>query len=277
MNKTIRQQYRKNSKKSLCKSKTAKKCKKIKGCKHVSGKKRSFCRKIKNKRYNKTKKFKGGEQICSPTNLDPCTDAALIGINQKKNNSKEIEDAVWDDIIKRTKEHELAAAAKRNRRRNQKKGMEDKDKLNKDKREQLLADQKARLEQEKQARKERLERLERLKNLTNSNSTETESECSTTNSSSCTSKELSKINQNNEKTKSNSTKTHIPFPPEQECSPTNLDVCTTDKLEDIMMNPDIPTVIQSEAQKLLVKNLNFPPLTIIRGDNEKYRYRHNNY
>ena len=60
MNKTIRQQYRKNSKKSLCKSKTAKKCKKIKGCKHVSGKKRSFCRKIKNKRYNKTKKIKIG-------------------------------------------------------------------------------------------------------------------------------------------------------------------------------------------------------------------------
>lgn len=60
MNKTIRQQYRKNSKKSLCKSKTAKKCKKIKGCKHVSGKKRSFCRKIKNKRYNKTKKIQGG-------------------------------------------------------------------------------------------------------------------------------------------------------------------------------------------------------------------------
>jgi hypothetical protein len=96
MNKTIRQQYRKNSKKSLCKSKTAKKCKKIKGCKHVSGKKRSFCRKIKNKRYNKTKKFKGGEQICSPTNFnfDPCTDADLILISRNTNNSKEIADAV---------------------------------------------------------------------------------------------------------------------------------------------------------------------------------------
>lgn len=87
MNKTIRQQYRKNSKKSLCKSKTAKKCKKIKGCKHVSGKKRSFCRKIKNKRYNKTKKFKGGEQICSPTNLDPCKDEVLKCIMK---NSEEI-------------------------------------------------------------------------------------------------------------------------------------------------------------------------------------------
>ena len=190
MNKTIRQQYRKNSKKSLCKSKTAKKCKKIKGCKHVSGKKRSFCRKIKNKRYNKTKKFKGGEQICSPTNLDPCTDAALIRINQNKNNPPEIEDAVWKAITDRTKKHELAAAAERNRRRNQKKGMEDKDKLNKDKREQLLADQKARLEREKQAL------AARLKNLTNSNSTETESECSPTNLSSCTFDESYDINQN---------------------------------------------------------------------------------
>jgi hypothetical protein len=183
MNKTIRQQYRKNSKKSLCKSKTAKKCKKIKGCKHVSGKKRSFCRKIKNKRYNKTKKFKGGEQICSPTNLDPCTDAALIGINQKKNNSKEIEDAVWDEIIKRTKEHEHATAAIKDRRRYQLEGMEYKNDQNDAKRKRQIASQAKRLEQEKLALAER-------QNLTKSNSTKSESECSTTNLGSCTDDEL---------------------------------------------------------------------------------------
>ena len=52
--------YKINSKKSLCKSKKEKKCKKIKGCKMAKGPKKTFCRKIKNKKYNKTKKTKGG-------------------------------------------------------------------------------------------------------------------------------------------------------------------------------------------------------------------------
>ena len=43
--------YRLNSKKSLCKSKTATKCKRIKGCKFTNGKTRKLCRKIKNKSY----------------------------------------------------------------------------------------------------------------------------------------------------------------------------------------------------------------------------------
>jgi len=59
MPKTLK--YRINSKKSLCKSKKEKKCKKIKGCKMAKGPKKTFCRKIKNKKYNKTKKTKGGE------------------------------------------------------------------------------------------------------------------------------------------------------------------------------------------------------------------------
>jgi len=208
MNKTIRQQYRKNSKKSLCKSKTAKKCKKIKGCKHVSGKKRSFCRKIKNKRYNKTKKFKGGEQICSPTNLDPCTDAALIDINQNPNNSKEIEDAVWDEIIKRTKEHELAAAAIRDRRSDQLNGIKYKNDQNDAKRKRQIASQAKRLEQEK------LALAERLKNLT----------------------------------KSNSTETHLPFQSESDCSTTNLGSCTDDELYDIAKDNKNSDEVRKDAR-----------------------------
>ena len=52
--------YRINSKKSLCKSKKEKKCKKIKGCKMAKGPKKTFCRKIKNKKYGKTIKKRGG-------------------------------------------------------------------------------------------------------------------------------------------------------------------------------------------------------------------------
>jgi len=60
MSKTLRKEYKTNSKKSLCKSKKEKKCKKIKGCKMTKGPKKTFCRKIKNKKYRKTVK-KGGE------------------------------------------------------------------------------------------------------------------------------------------------------------------------------------------------------------------------
>tara|TARA_Y100000816_G_scaffold291906_1_gene284917 strand:- start:12060 stop:12749 length:690 start_codon:yes stop_codon:yes gene_type:complete len=60
MSKTLRKEYKTNSKKSLCKSKKEKKCKKIKGCKMTKGKKKTFCRKIRNKKYNKTQKTKGG-------------------------------------------------------------------------------------------------------------------------------------------------------------------------------------------------------------------------
>ena len=60
MSKTVKKEYKANSKKSLCKSKKEKKCKKIKGCKMTKGPKKTFCRKIRNKKYNKTKKTKGG-------------------------------------------------------------------------------------------------------------------------------------------------------------------------------------------------------------------------
>lgn len=60
MSKTLRKEYKANSKKSLCKSKKEKKCKKIKGCKMTKGSKKTFCRKIKNKKYRKTVK-RGGE------------------------------------------------------------------------------------------------------------------------------------------------------------------------------------------------------------------------
>ena len=59
MSKTVKKEYKANSKKSLCKSKKEKKCKKIKGCKMTKGPKKTFCRKIRNKKYNKTKKTKG--------------------------------------------------------------------------------------------------------------------------------------------------------------------------------------------------------------------------
>lgn len=54
-NKTIRKLYKNNSKRSLCKSKDPKKCIKIKGCKTAKGKKRTICRKIKNKSYKSKK------------------------------------------------------------------------------------------------------------------------------------------------------------------------------------------------------------------------------
>lgn len=61
--------YRINSKKSLCKSKKEKKCKKIKGCKMAKGPKKTFCRKIKNKKYGKTKKKRGGVSLGVVANM----------------------------------------------------------------------------------------------------------------------------------------------------------------------------------------------------------------
>ena len=61
--------YRINSKKSLCKSKKEKKCKKIKGCKMARGPKKTFCRKIKNKKYGKTKKKRGGVSLGVVANM----------------------------------------------------------------------------------------------------------------------------------------------------------------------------------------------------------------
>ena len=53
---SVRKAYKKNSKKSLCKSKTEKKCNRLKGCKYAKrGTKRNFCRKAKNKSYRKKK------------------------------------------------------------------------------------------------------------------------------------------------------------------------------------------------------------------------------
>ena len=69
MSKTIKKEYRANSKKSLCKSKKEKKCKKIKGCKMTKGTKKSFCRKIRNKKYNKTKKTIGGFTVGDAVNM----------------------------------------------------------------------------------------------------------------------------------------------------------------------------------------------------------------
>tara|TARA_B100000035_G_C20938704_1_gene526459 strand:- start:190 stop:885 length:696 start_codon:yes stop_codon:yes gene_type:complete len=61
--------YRINSKKSLCKSKKEKKCKKIKGCKMARGPKKTFCRKIKNKKYGKTMKKRGGTSLGDVANI----------------------------------------------------------------------------------------------------------------------------------------------------------------------------------------------------------------
>ena len=69
MSKTVKREYRANSKKSLCKSKKEKKCKKIKGCKMTKGTKKSFCRKIRNKKYNKTKKTIGGFTVGDAVNM----------------------------------------------------------------------------------------------------------------------------------------------------------------------------------------------------------------
>ena len=68
--------YRINSKKSLCKSKKEKKCKKIKGCKMARGPKKTFCRKIKNKKYGKTMKKRGGIGIPSIENMQKMKEAA---------------------------------------------------------------------------------------------------------------------------------------------------------------------------------------------------------
>ncbi len=61
--------YRINSKKSLCKSKKEKKCKKIKGCKMARGPKKTFCRKIKNKKYGKTMKKRGGMSLSNMASM----------------------------------------------------------------------------------------------------------------------------------------------------------------------------------------------------------------
>ena len=68
MSKTLKREYKANSKKSLCKSKKEKKCKKIKGCKMSKGPKKTFCRKIKNKKYRKTVK-KGGFTVGDAVNM----------------------------------------------------------------------------------------------------------------------------------------------------------------------------------------------------------------
>ena len=69
--------YRINSKKSLCKSKKEKKCKKIKGCKMARGPKKTFCRKIKNKKYGKTMKKRGGIGIPSMENVASMANMAV--------------------------------------------------------------------------------------------------------------------------------------------------------------------------------------------------------
>ena len=63
MNKTIRQQYRKNSKKSLCKSKTAKKCKKLRAANTFRVKNVVFVVKSKIKDIIKLRKFKEDIEI----------------------------------------------------------------------------------------------------------------------------------------------------------------------------------------------------------------------
>ena len=68
--------YRINSKKSLCKSKKEKKCKKIKGCKMARGPKKTFCRKIKNKKYGKTMKKRGGMSLSNMANKASAASAA---------------------------------------------------------------------------------------------------------------------------------------------------------------------------------------------------------
>tara|TARA_X000000950_G_C13741840_1_gene588830 strand:+ start:189 stop:896 length:708 start_codon:yes stop_codon:yes gene_type:complete len=70
--------YRINSKKSLCKSKKEKKCKKIKGCKMARGPKKTFCRKIKNKKYGKTMKKRGGIGIPSMENMKKAAKASAV-------------------------------------------------------------------------------------------------------------------------------------------------------------------------------------------------------
>ena len=70
--------YRINSKKSLCKSKKEKKCKKIKGCKMARGPKKTFCRKIKNKKYGKTMKKRGGIGIPSMENMKEAAKASAM-------------------------------------------------------------------------------------------------------------------------------------------------------------------------------------------------------
>ena len=86
-------------------------------------------------------------------------------------------------INKRIKEHKLATAAIKDRRWYQLEGMEYKNDQNDAKRKRQIASQAKRLEQEKLALAER-------QNLTKSNSTKSESECSTTNLGSCTDDEL---------------------------------------------------------------------------------------
>lgn len=83
--------YRINSKKSLCKSKKEKKCKKIKGCKMARGPKKTFCRKIKNKKYGKTKKKRGGRMSLSELTKSPMAQQfskELPSVNSLKDGAK---------------------------------------------------------------------------------------------------------------------------------------------------------------------------------------------
>lgn len=80
--------YRINSKKSLCKSKKEKKCKKIKGCKMARGPKKTFCRKIRNKKYNKTKKTIGGFTVEDAVNM---TTKSPLGSQLKAEAEKRIQ------------------------------------------------------------------------------------------------------------------------------------------------------------------------------------------
>lgn len=110
--------YKINSKKSLCKSKKEKKCKKIKGCKMAKGPKKTFCRKIKNKKYGKTIKKRGGMSMAQQISkelpsVDSLKDGAktlLIGPAKEKlekmlkenniNLEKEDLDEIIDEISK---------------------------------------------------------------------------------------------------------------------------------------------------------------------------------
>jgi len=96
--------YRINSKKSLCKSKKEKKCKKIKGCKMARGPKKTFCRKIKNKKYGKTKKKRGGRMslgdVADMVSKSPLSKQAKERINAKKQELLSTEIPINEDVLK---------------------------------------------------------------------------------------------------------------------------------------------------------------------------------
>jgi len=95
--------YRINSKKSLCKSKKEKKCKKIKGCKMARGPKKTFCRKIRNKKYNKTKKTIGGFTVGDAVNMaskSPLGKQAKERFNDKIQNVLSTEIPIDENTLK---------------------------------------------------------------------------------------------------------------------------------------------------------------------------------